>query len=222
MSEPGSSKDLPGAMEKAQVLRQEISRSSREISFNFWQEFERIRAVQMQRLLQERQERERISKLMVAANAEAHQLTEALSRSIVTQGVSLETLPQPAIANKEDPGAGKKTPAAPQPATDTKRPLHTGVGAVAAPSLLPQRLRAQNQRLQMANKPKAPPKPILKPAARPPANRGSPARVGSAPVSNRTPNRLSANPQKGAKLSGSKTTPDIAKSRLRKTYKKTH
>ncbi|XP_022229824.2 uncharacterized protein LOC111079111 [Drosophila obscura] len=214
MSEPSSRKDLPREMARAQALQQEISRNSQEISFNFWQEFERIRATQLQRLMQERQERERINTMMVAADAEAHQLTEALSRSMVSQGTSLEAMPLPATTQEH--GSVCKIPTQ-ETSQFLQRPLRTGLrNAVSSP--IPQKPRAQIQRFQMANKSKAPAKPNSKAVAKPAPARAPSSRIASAPVTNRT-TKISTNPSKGAKLSSSKTTPDVSKLRQRRISK---
>ncbi|EDV58022.1 uncharacterized protein LOC6541105 [Drosophila erecta] len=82
----------------AQDLRREITRSSAEISFNFWQEFEHIRSTQRNRMTQERLQRERITGLIRDGQEEASQEAEALSRSISAHGITSTTLPAPLSA----------------------------------------------------------------------------------------------------------------------------
>ncbi|SPP81827.1 uncharacterized protein LOC117584108 [Drosophila guanche] len=177
MSETSSRKDL----------RQELSRASRQISFNFWQEFERIRAIQLQRLLQERQERKRINTLVSAADTETRQLTEALSRSILSQGKSLEAMPLPDTSIP-----------APEAKPSAHKLLPLGARKAVPGGPLPIKHRAQNQRLQMANKCK-----------------------GTAQASSKPATKISANPSKGAKsLASSKTAPDISKRKVSRTTRR--
>ncbi|BFF94857.1 uncharacterized protein DMAD_12382 [Drosophila madeirensis] len=174
------------------ALQGELSRDSQQISLNFWQEFERIRAIQLQRLLQERQERKRINTLVSAADAQTRQLTEALSRSILAQGKSLEAMPLP------DTTTDTSIPT-PEAKLSVHKLLPLGARKVVPSGPLPIKNRAQNQRLQMAYKGKAPAVTNSKPAT-----------------------KNSTNPSKGAKpLSSSKTAEDISKLRQRKISKNT-
>lgn len=91
MSRLTSRDEVPRDRNLAQELRQEIHRHSQEISFNFWQEFEHIRSTQQRRLAQEHLQRERISTMMRDGEEAANQEAEALSRSISTQGMTMES-----------------------------------------------------------------------------------------------------------------------------------
>ncbi|XP_017004003.2 uncharacterized protein [Drosophila takahashii] len=92
--------EVPRDRSLAQELHTEIARSSAEISFNFWQEFEHIRSIQQSRMVQERLQRERISTLMRNGQQEANQEAEALSRSISAHGMTVNStnLPSPSAA----------------------------------------------------------------------------------------------------------------------------
>ncbi|XP_017038553.1 uncharacterized protein [Drosophila kikkawai] len=98
MSQRNPKVEVPRDLSLAQQLRREITRNSAEISLNFWQEFENIRATQRDRMNEERLRRERINTLMRDGQKEANKEAEALSRSISAQGMI--TLP---MASAPDP-----------------------------------------------------------------------------------------------------------------------
>ncbi|KAH8265063.1 hypothetical protein KR038_011246 [Drosophila bunnanda] len=98
MSEKLPKGEVPRDLTMAQEVRREITRNSAEISLNFWQEFENIRATQRSRMAGESLRRERINTLMRDGQQEANQEAEALSRSISAQGMI--TLP---MASADEP-----------------------------------------------------------------------------------------------------------------------
>ncbi|KAH8388126.1 hypothetical protein KR200_002623 [Drosophila serrata] len=97
MSERLPKIEVPRDLSIAQEVRREINRNSAEISLNFWQEFEKIRATQRNRMVGERIRRERINNLMRDGQKEATKEAEALSRSISAQGMI--TLPMASAAD---------------------------------------------------------------------------------------------------------------------------
>ncbi|KAH8325946.1 hypothetical protein KR067_010541 [Drosophila pandora] len=105
MSRLTSRDEVPRDRNLAQELRQEIHRHSQEISFNFWQEFEHIRSTQQRRMAQERLQRERINTMMRDGEEAANQEAEALSRSISTQGMTMESTMLPSANVTSEPQA---------------------------------------------------------------------------------------------------------------------
>ncbi|XP_023173422.1 uncharacterized protein LOC111601175 [Drosophila hydei] len=88
MSKRATKNELPRDAHVMQVLRRELNRNSHQITQTFWHEFEQIRRRQRNQLIQERENRERLSLLMRDANLETQQQAEALSRSISSHGVN--------------------------------------------------------------------------------------------------------------------------------------
>ncbi|KAH8306043.1 hypothetical protein KR018_002077 [Drosophila ironensis] len=144
MSHLRSREEVPRDRTAAQELRREITRNSQEISFNFWQEFEHIRATQRSRMEQERLQRERISTMMRDGQQEANQEAAALSRSISSQGLTLEsvTLPPPlALTNPTRESALANT--------------LTQVGRSLSPKFLGMRRTSQTSKAANKSKPKS-------------------------------------------------------------------
>lgn len=230
MSQIITKDEVPRDLTMVQELRREITRNSAEISLNFWQEFENIRATQRNRMAMESRERERISSLMRDGQQEANKEAEALSRSISAQGMI--TLPSALAAA---PPAPKPPPLmsslvqgiknmAPRPYVGLKR--------------VPQKQRFQNLKTKSKTKLETenePSKPSTAPAKKArtlvtaKANKVSPAtsKISSAtskisPASTKVSPVTSKASSVSSKLSpaSSKATPNTSKIRLAKKAKK--